>query len=99
MLTLQKPRPLTHADDLRGVNLLNRPILNKGTAFTEDERDRLGLHGLLPPQVESLDRQAGAPTRPTGARTTTWNDTSTCAPCKTPTRSSSTGSSSTTLRK
>jgi len=29
--------------------------LNKGTAFTEDERSTLGLHGRLPPQVESLD--------------------------------------------
>jgi malate dehydrogenase (oxaloacetate-decarboxylating) len=57
MITLQKPGQSTRAADLRGVNLLNRPILNKGTAFSEDERDRLGLHGLLPPQVESLDQQ------------------------------------------
>jgi malate dehydrogenase (oxaloacetate-decarboxylating) len=41
----------------RGTELLNRPGLNKGTAFTEDERSTLGLHGLLPPQVESLDEQ------------------------------------------
>jgi malate dehydrogenase (oxaloacetate-decarboxylating) len=57
MITLQKPRQSAPSDDLRGVSLLNRPILNKGTAFTEDERDRLGPHGLLPPQVESLDQQ------------------------------------------
>ncbi len=57
MITLQKPRPSTAAADPRGVNLLNRPILNKGTAFTADERDKHGLHGLLPPQVESLDQQ------------------------------------------
>src|SRR5579872_7301603 len=57
MLVLQKPRSSTPADNLRGVNLLNHPILNKGTAFTEDERSRLDLHGLLPPQVESLDQQ------------------------------------------
>src|SRR5258707_1102414 len=57
MTTLQKPRQSTPTDGPRGVNLLNRPTLNKGTAFTEDERSRLGLHGLLPPQVESLDQQ------------------------------------------
>lgn len=42
---------------LRGMELLNTPILNKGTAFGDEERTRLGLHGLLPPQVESLDEQ------------------------------------------
>jgi len=57
MNTLQKPRQSTHTDGPRGVNLLNRPSLNKGTAFTQDERSRFGLHGLLPPQVESLDQQ------------------------------------------
>ena len=45
------------ADVPHGTELLNRPELNKGTAFTEDERTTLGLHGLLPPQVESLDEQ------------------------------------------
>jgi malate dehydrogenase (oxaloacetate-decarboxylating) len=41
----------------RGMDLLNRQGLNKGTAFTEEERTLLGLHGLLPPHVESLDEQ------------------------------------------
>jgi len=41
----------------RGMDLLDRPGLNKGTAFTEDERSKLRLHGLLPPHVESLDEQ------------------------------------------
>ena len=41
----------------RGMELLNHPGLNKGTAFTEEERSQLGLHGLLPPQVESLEGQ------------------------------------------
>ena len=40
------------------ARLLQSPLQNKGTAFTADERDRLGLHGLLPPQVETLDQQA-----------------------------------------
>ena len=57
MITLERPGPSTPAHSPRGVNLLNHPALNKGTAFAEDERVKLGLHGLLPPQVESLDEQ------------------------------------------
>ncbi|MGP0063589.1 MAG: NAD-dependent malic enzyme [Isosphaeraceae bacterium] len=57
MTTLQRPGPSAPADGPRGVDLLNHPVLNKGAAFTEGERSRLGLHGLLPPQVESLDQQ------------------------------------------
>lgn len=34
----------------RGVKLLHDPVRNKGTAFTEAERDKLGLRGLLPPR-------------------------------------------------
>src|SRR5436190_21105233 len=40
-----------------GMDLLDRPLLNKSTAFTEEERKKFGLHGLLPQQVESLDEQ------------------------------------------
>jgi len=40
-----------------GVALLHDPALNKGTAFTEEERDALGLRGLLPPRVHSQDEQ------------------------------------------
>jgi len=42
---------------LSGYGLLNDPLLNKGTAFTEAERDALDLHGLLPPHVAELDYQ------------------------------------------
>jgi malate dehydrogenase (oxaloacetate-decarboxylating) len=42
---------------LRGTNLLDSPALNKGTAFTDEERTRLGLHGLLPPYIETLEGQ------------------------------------------
>jgi malate dehydrogenase (oxaloacetate-decarboxylating) len=42
---------------LSGYELLNDPILNKGTAFTEAERDAFDLHGLLPPHVAELDYQ------------------------------------------
>jgi malate dehydrogenase (oxaloacetate-decarboxylating)(NADP+) len=41
----------------RGVALLRDPALNKGTAFTEQERDALGLRGLLPPHICSQDEQ------------------------------------------
>src|ERR1700686_4901988 len=44
-------------DFRRGMDLLNQQGLNKGTAFTEEERSELGLHGLLPPYIESLDEQ------------------------------------------
>lgn len=40
-----------------GFQLLRLPLLNKGTAFTEDERARLGLEGLLPPQFDGLEGQ------------------------------------------
>ncbi len=40
-----------------GVDLLRDPTLNKGTAFTEEERRELGLEGLLPPYVNSLETQ------------------------------------------
>jgi malate dehydrogenase (oxaloacetate-decarboxylating) len=42
---------------LSGYELLNEPLLNKGTAFTEAERDKFDLHGLLPPHVSQLDYQ------------------------------------------
>ena len=42
----------------RGLALLQDPTLNRGTAFTERERDALGLRGLLPPHVLSQDEQA-----------------------------------------
>jgi malate dehydrogenase (oxaloacetate-decarboxylating)(NADP+) len=41
----------------RGSALLANPLLNKGTAFSEEERDALGLRGLLPPRVFSLEEQ------------------------------------------
>jgi len=41
-----------------GLALLRDPLLNKGTAFSEEERDRHGLRGLLPAHVLSLEAQA-----------------------------------------
>lgn len=52
--------PIKHAvirTALSGYELLLNPRLNKGTAFTEAERDAFGLHGLLPPHVGTLEEQ------------------------------------------
>ncbi|MFI8708609.1 oxaloacetate-decarboxylating malate dehydrogenase [Bacillus sp. NPDC077411] len=43
---------------LRGREVLATPLLNKGVAFTTEEREELGLKGLLPPAVLTLDEQA-----------------------------------------
>lgn len=42
---------------LSGYDLINSPRLNKGTAFSDHERDIFHLHGLLPPHVGTLDEQ------------------------------------------
>lgn len=39
------------------MNYLHDPALNKGTAFTEEERDKLGLWGLLPPGINTMEEQ------------------------------------------
>lgn len=51
-----KPKHLVRTR-LHGVDLLLNSRLNKGTAFTEHERDIFGLHGLLPPHIGSLEDQ------------------------------------------
>ena len=48
----QQPDALT-----RGVKILHDPIRNKGTAFTEEEREALNLKGLLPPRVHTMAEQ------------------------------------------
>ena len=40
------------------IDILNNPFLNKGTAFTMEERKELGLIGLLPPYVQTIEEQA-----------------------------------------
>ena len=54
--TTSVPRP-NRALPSKGVEWLHNPIFNKGTAFTEAERDALNLRGLLPPQVQTMDDQ------------------------------------------
>ncbi|HTF45646.1 MAG TPA: oxaloacetate-decarboxylating malate dehydrogenase, partial [Terriglobales bacterium] len=58
MVTPQQVVQSSSTDFPQGTDLLNTPLLNKGTAFTEEERTRFGLEGLLPPHVETLDEQA-----------------------------------------
>lgn len=41
----------------KGIDWLHNPVFNKGTAFTEAERNALGLRGLLPPHVQTMDEQ------------------------------------------
>jgi malate dehydrogenase (oxaloacetate-decarboxylating) len=44
--------------DLEGYTLVNTPMLNKGTAFPDAERDLFHLHGILPAHVGTLEEQA-----------------------------------------
>ena len=50
---------ITIPASLAGHRLLSDARLNKGTAFTEAERDAFGLHGLLPPRVTTIGEQIG----------------------------------------
>lgn len=57
---------------LSGYDLLNNPRFNKGTAFTEEERDVFALHGLLPPHVGTLDDQLERRLKDFANQTTTF---------------------------
>lgn len=64
MVTTLREKPADSAltrrgpDAARAVQTLRDPLFNRGTAFTRDERVQLGIEGLLPPRVESLQEQA-----------------------------------------
>lgn len=47
----------SHETKARGMAVLTTPLLNKGTAFTVEEREALGLTGLLPPVISTLEAQ------------------------------------------
>jgi malate dehydrogenase (oxaloacetate-decarboxylating)(NADP+) len=57
-MTTQKKSKTNRALPVKGVDWLHNPVFNKGTAFTEAERHTLGLRGLLPPHVQTMDQQA-----------------------------------------
>ena len=42
----------------KSYEILNNPFLNKGTAFTKEERAKFGLTGLLPPYIQTIEEQA-----------------------------------------
>ncbi len=56
-MTTQKSSKTNRALPVKGIAWLHNPVFNKGTAFTEAERDALGLRGLLPPHVQTMDQQ------------------------------------------
>jgi malate dehydrogenase (oxaloacetate-decarboxylating)(NADP+) len=56
-MTATKPPAAPGRDIPRGTELLHDPVLNKGTAFSEAERDALGLRGLLPARIHSPEEQ------------------------------------------
>ena len=58
---------------LSGFDLINSPRLNKGTAFSEHERDVFDLHGLLPPHVGTLDEQVERRMEALAGQSTSFN--------------------------
>jgi len=52
-----KKSPKTPKPSLRGVDLLRDPLLNKGSAFTAEEREALGLRGLFPAHISTQEEQ------------------------------------------
>ena len=59
LASIARPRPDDgcYETKARGLAVLNSPLLNKGTAFSAEERVSLGLAGLLPPDVSTLGSQ------------------------------------------
>jgi malate dehydrogenase (oxaloacetate-decarboxylating) len=58
---------------LSGYDLINSPRLNKGTAFSDHERDIFDLYGLLPPHVGTLDEQVDRRLRALAGQSTPFN--------------------------
>src|SRR5690606_27604280 len=56
--TDSRARPRTVKIAARGLDLIRNPMLNKGTAFSAEERQRFGLDGLLPVRTKNIAQQA-----------------------------------------
>jgi malic enzyme len=56
-MSVHAPERPRIAVPFRGANLLEHPLLNKDTAFTDEERERFALRGLMPQRVTSIDEQ------------------------------------------
>src|SRR5215475_14325633 len=69
-LESEKNGPLHSIACKRGVDLLHSPVLNKATAYTEAERQALGLVGLVPDVTESEDLQLRRVLQQLGHKTT-----------------------------
>src|ERR1019366_8214195 len=56
----QPERLRAYRTEKRGLAVLTTPLLNKGSAFTAEEREALGLNGLLPPVMSTLESQVAS---------------------------------------
>ena len=72
-----------------GPALLETPLLNKGSAFTSEERSNFNLEGLLPQNIETIEEQAERAYRQFMAFGNDMTSTSICATSRIPTRRSS----------
>eukprot|EP00045_Choanoeca_perplexa_P013833 m.158713 g.158713 ORF g.158713 m.158713 type:complete len:622 (+) comp16472_c0_seq2:77-1942(+) len=54
---VKKQRTTTIPDHYNGVSIMHDPYFNKGTGFSEREKDRLGLRGLVPPVTNAIEQQ------------------------------------------
>src|SRR6516165_8107425 len=66
----KSPAVATAVDGKRGIDILHDPVLNKATAYTEAERQALGLAGLVPDATESEDLQLRRVLQQLGHKTT-----------------------------